>query len=60
MRQWLVTDLSFFDIHFQLWMLLVTAVVVIWFLYAWARRGKRRRRSLASVPSTLALDKGYF
>ncbi len=35
MGQWLIADLSFFDIHFQLWMLLFAGLVLLWFLYTW-------------------------
>jgi hypothetical protein len=38
MGQWLIADLSFFDIHFQLWMLLFAAFVIVWFFYVWATR----------------------
>ena len=33
MREWLIADLSVSDVHFQLWMLLVTGIVVLWFAY---------------------------
>ena len=38
MGQWVIGDLSVADVHFQPWMLLVTGVVVFWFLYVWATR----------------------
>jgi hypothetical protein len=38
MGQWLIADLSVFDVHFQTWMLLVTGIVSLWFLYVWATR----------------------
>ena len=38
MGQWLIADLSVSDVHFQPWMLLVTGIVVFWFLYVWATR----------------------
>jgi hypothetical protein len=38
MGQWLIADLSVFDVHFQAWMLLVTGIVSLWFLYVWATR----------------------
>jgi hypothetical protein len=38
MGQWLIEDLSVSDVHFQPWMLLVTAIVLLWFLYVWATR----------------------
>ena len=31
MGQWLVADVSVMDVHFQLWMVLVTAILLIWF-----------------------------
>ena len=34
----LIVDLSVSDVHFQPWMLLVTGIVVFWFLYVWATR----------------------
>ena len=36
--QWLIADLSVSDVHVQLWMLLVTGIVLLWFLYVWATR----------------------
>jgi hypothetical protein len=30
MGQWLVADLSVMDIHFQLWMVLVTVILLVW------------------------------
>jgi hypothetical protein len=38
MGQWLIADVSFLEIHLQLWMLLVAGVVLLWFLYVWATR----------------------
>jgi hypothetical protein len=38
MGQWLITDLSVSDVHFQLWMLLVATFILIWFVYVWATR----------------------
>jgi hypothetical protein len=38
MGQWLIADLSVFDVHVQLWMLLVTGILLLWFLYVWATR----------------------
>ena len=32
MGQWLIEDLSVSDVHFQPWMLLVTGIVLLWFL----------------------------
>jgi hypothetical protein len=41
MREWLVADLSVMDVHFQLWMVLVTAILLVWFLFVWATRQVR-------------------
>jgi hypothetical protein len=38
MAEWLMADLSLFDVHLQLWMLLVTSVLLVWFVYVWATR----------------------
>ena len=38
MGQWLIADLSVADVHVQLWMLLVTGILLLWFLYVWATR----------------------
>jgi hypothetical protein len=38
MGEWLITDISLLDVHFQVWMLLVTGIVLLWFLYVWATR----------------------
>jgi hypothetical protein len=38
MGEWLIADVSFLDVHLQLWMLLVTAIVLVWLMYAWATR----------------------
>jgi hypothetical protein len=38
MREWLIADLSVSEVHFQLWMLLVTGIVLFWFLYVWTTR----------------------
>jgi hypothetical protein len=38
MGQSLIADLSILDVHFQLWMLLVTGIFLAWFLYVWATR----------------------
>ena len=38
MGQWLIADLSILDVHFQAWMLLVTGIILLWFLYVWATR----------------------
>ena len=36
MGQWLIADLSVSDVHLQLWMLLVTAILLVWFAFVWA------------------------
>ena len=36
MAQWLIADISLLDVHAHLWMLLVTGIISIWFLYVWA------------------------
>jgi len=41
MRDLLVADLSVMDVHFQLWMALVTAILLIWFAFVWATRPVR-------------------
>jgi hypothetical protein len=38
MGEWLITDLSLSDVHFQLWMLLVGGFMLFWFIYVWATR----------------------
>ena len=38
MAEWLIADVPLFNIHVQLWMLLVSGVVLIWFLYGWVTR----------------------
>jgi hypothetical protein len=38
MGQWLIADLSVSDVHVHLWMLLVTGILLLWFLYVWATR----------------------
>ncbi len=38
MGQWLIADLSFSDVHFQLWMLLLAAFMLLWFVYVWTTR----------------------
>ena len=38
MGEWLVADVSLLDVHVQLWMLLVTGAILLWFLYVWATR----------------------
>jgi hypothetical protein len=41
MGQWLIADFSFLEVHFQAWMVAVTGILLLWFLYA--RRQARRR-----------------
>jgi hypothetical protein len=41
MGRWLVADLSVMDVHFQLWMVLVTGILLVWFLFVWATRHVR-------------------
>ena len=36
--EWLIADVPLSNIHVQLWMLLVSGVVLIWFLYGWVTR----------------------
>jgi hypothetical protein len=38
MAQWLIADISLSDVHVQLWMLLVTGSMLLWFVYVWATR----------------------
>ena len=38
MGQWLIADVSLFDVHLQLWMLLVAGVLKCWFGIIWATR----------------------
>jgi hypothetical protein len=38
MGEWLIADISLLDVHFQLWMLLATSFVLLWFLYVWTTR----------------------
>jgi hypothetical protein len=38
MGQWLIADVSLLDIHLQLWMLLVTGIMLLWIIYVWATR----------------------
>jgi hypothetical protein len=34
MEHWLIVDITFLDVHLQLW-LLVTAIMSLWFVYVW-------------------------
>ena len=36
MGQWLIADVSLLDINLQLWMLLVTGIMLLWIIYVWA------------------------
>ena len=38
MAQWLIADISLLDVHVQLWMLLVTGIMLLWFIYVWVTR----------------------
>jgi len=38
MTQWLIANITFLDVHLQLWMLLVTGIISLWFVYVWATR----------------------
>jgi hypothetical protein len=29
------------DVHFQVWMVLVTVILLVWFAFVWATRGIR-------------------
>jgi hypothetical protein len=33
MGQWLAADLSVMDVHLQIWMVLVTAILLVWFAF---------------------------
>ena len=43
MTQWLIADITCLDVHLQLWMLLVTGIILLWFAYVWATRWRSRR-----------------
>lgn len=38
MSRWLISDVPLLDVHLQLWMVLVTGIFLLWFLYVWATR----------------------
>jgi hypothetical protein len=38
MAQWLIADITFLDVHLQLWMLVVTGIISAWFVCVWATR----------------------
>ena len=40
MAQWLIADISLLDVHAHLWMLLVTGIILLWFVYVWATRSR--------------------
>jgi hypothetical protein len=33
MAEWLIADVSLLGVHLQLWMLLVTGIMLVWFVY---------------------------
>ena len=35
MEHRLIVDITFLDVHLQLWTLLVTAIMSLWFVYVW-------------------------
>ena len=35
MEHRLIVDIIFLDVHLQLWTLLVTAIMSLWFVYVW-------------------------
>jgi len=41
MGQWLAADLSVMDVHFQVWMVLVAVILLVWFAFVWATRDIR-------------------
>jgi hypothetical protein len=40
MGEWLIADVPLFNVHLQLWMLLVTAFILLWLAYVWATRSR--------------------
>jgi hypothetical protein len=38
MGHWLIADISLLDAHLQLWMVLVTGIILLWFIYVCATR----------------------
>jgi hypothetical protein len=38
MGQWLIADIALLDAHLQLWMVLVTGIILLWFIYVCATR----------------------
>jgi hypothetical protein len=41
MREWLIADISLSDVHFQVWMVLVVGILLIWFILVWVTRSVR-------------------
>ena len=41
MGEWLITDISLLDVHFQVWTLLVLRILLCWFIFVWAIRSLR-------------------
>jgi hypothetical protein len=38
MGEWLIPDVSLWDVHIQTWMLLVSAIFLFGFLYVWRQQ----------------------
>ena len=38
MGQWLIADISFLDIHIQVWMALVAGILLLWLILVWMTR----------------------
>jgi hypothetical protein len=38
MGQWLIADVSLLGVHLQLWMLLVTGIMLLWIIYVRATK----------------------
>ena len=49
MGQWLSADLSVMDVHLQVWMVLVTAILLVWFAFVSATRQVRRGGTLLKL-----------
>jgi hypothetical protein len=32
MEQWLIADITFMDVHMELWVLLATGIIALWFV----------------------------
>ena len=56
MGEWLIADLFRRDVQVQFWMLLVTGIVLFWFLYVWTTRSSslRLRLKLMSAMNEVA------